>query len=182
MAVVNGPIRLEIGMNCGIGAMGPTTTRTPPSAAPMACCRRICKAAPSRSSPISGCRATTTPILTSPSRRTRSAARGSRFRFSTDSTRKRVWSAFSRAAMPRPTIWGLREKHWREHVKILLNGINPTLDPILILDPITARQFIDRGGFDTKEKPIRWVHENGRCRRGSAGTINCSRMRCCRGR
>ena len=56
---------------------------------------------------------------------------------------------------------GLREKHWREHVKILLNGINPTLDPVLILDPITARQFIDRGGFDTKEKPIRWVHENG---------------------
>ena len=56
---------------------------------------------------------------------------------------------------------GLREKHWREHVKILLNGINPTLDPVLILDPITARQFIDRGGFDTKEKLIRWVHENG---------------------
>ena len=164
MAVVNGPIRLEIGMNCGIGAMGPTTTRTPPSAAPMACCRRICKAAPSRSSPISGCRATTTPILTSLSRRTRSAARGSRFRFSTDSTRKRrkrVWSAFSRACHATTYQLGLREKHWREHVKILLNGINPTLDPVLILDPITARQFIDRGGFDTKEKLIRWVHENG---------------------
>ena len=72
-----------------------------------------------------------------------------------------MWSAFSRACHATTYQLGLREKHWREHVKILLNGINPTLDPVLILDPITARQFIDRGGFDTKEKPIRWVHENG---------------------
>ena len=72
-----------------------------------------------------------------------------------------MWSAFSRACHATTYQLGLREKHWREHVKILLNGINPTLDPVLILDPITARQFIDRGGFDTKEKLIRWVHENG---------------------
>ena len=31
--------------------------------------------------------------------------------------------------------------------------------PCLLLDPITARQFIDRGGFDTKAKLIRWIHE-----------------------
>jgi hypothetical protein len=30
------------------------------------------------------------------------------------------------------------------------------------LDPITARQFIDRGGFDTKEKLIAWLHETAR--------------------
>ena len=31
--------------------------------------------------------------------------------------------------------------------------------PVLVLDPLTARQFIDRGGFDTKAKLIRWLHE-----------------------
>jgi hypothetical protein len=56
---------------------------------------------------------------------------------------------------------GLREKHWRDHVRNMLRGINPHLAPTLVLDPITARQFVDRGGFDTKEKLIRWVHENG---------------------
>ena len=38
--------------------------------------------------------------------------------------------------------------------------MNPHLPPALLLDPITARQFIDRGGFDTKEKLIQWIHEN----------------------
>jgi hypothetical protein len=55
---------------------------------------------------------------------------------------------------------GLREKHWKEHVLNLLRGIDPGNQPCLLLDPITARQFIDRGGFDTKEKLIDWIHEN----------------------
>ena len=32
--------------------------------------------------------------------------------------------------------------------------------PTFLLDRIAARQFIDRGGFDTKEKLIQWVYEN----------------------
>ena len=36
---------------------------------------------------------------------------------------------------------------------------------MLLLDPITAQQFIDRGGFVNKADLIRWIHENGtRCR------------------
>jgi hypothetical protein len=31
-----------------------------------------------------------------------------------------------------------------------------------LLDPITARQFIDRGGFDTKATLIRWIHETAK--------------------
>jgi hypothetical protein len=55
---------------------------------------------------------------------------------------------------------GLRETHWREHVRSMLRGINPHLAPTLVLDPITAQQFVDRGGFDTKTKLIQWVHAN----------------------
>ena len=42
----------------------------------------------------------------------------------------------------------------------MLRGMDPQSAPVFVLDPITARQFIDRGGFDTKEKLIDWVHEN----------------------
>jgi len=54
---------------------------------------------------------------------------------------------------------GLRETHWREHVRDMLAGVDAITAPVLLLDPITARQFIDRGGFDTKEKLIRFIHE-----------------------
>jgi len=44
-------------------------------------------------------------------------------------------------------------------VRDMLAGVDAITAPVLLLDPITARQFIDRGGFDTKEKLIQWLHE-----------------------
>jgi hypothetical protein len=55
---------------------------------------------------------------------------------------------------------GLRETHWQEHVRNMLRGINPRQGITFVLDPITARQFIDRAGFDSKEKLIQWAYEN----------------------
>ena len=57
-------------------------------------------------------------------------------------------------------ILGVREKYWREHVRNMLRGLDAHGAPTFVLDPIAARQFIDRGGFDTKEKLIQWVYEN----------------------
>src|SRR5437870_2754939 len=51
---------------------------------------------------------------------------------------------------------GVREKYWREHVRNMLRGMDAHSAPTFLLDPIAARQFIDRGGFDTKEKFIQW--------------------------
>jgi hypothetical protein len=42
----------------------------------------------------------------------------------------------------------------------MLRGMNPYLPPTLVLDPITARQFVDRGSFDTKEGLIEWIYDN----------------------
>ena len=42
---------------------------------------------------------------------------------------------------------GLREKYWREHVSDMLIGTDAQARPCLLLDPIVARQFVDRGGF-----------------------------------
>ena len=55
---------------------------------------------------------------------------------------------------------GVREQYWREHVRSMLRGMDAHSAPTFVLDPIAARQFIDRGGFDTKEKLIQWVYEN----------------------
>ena len=55
---------------------------------------------------------------------------------------------------------GLRETYWRTHVRNMLRGLHPYLPPTLVLDPITAQQFVDRGGFDTVDKLIQWVHDN----------------------
>ena len=55
---------------------------------------------------------------------------------------------------------GVREKYWREHVRNMLRGMDAHSAPTFLLDPIAARQYIDRGGFDTKEKLIQWVYDN----------------------
>jgi hypothetical protein len=57
---------------------------------------------------------------------------------------------------------GLREKFWREHVADMLRAVDTVGPPVLLLDPLTARQFIDRGGFDTKAKLIRFIHDTAR--------------------
>ena len=55
---------------------------------------------------------------------------------------------------------GLRETYWREHVRNLLRGMDPNTPPTLLLDPIAARQFVDRGGFTRKDALIDWLYEN----------------------
>jgi hypothetical protein len=62
------------------------------------------------------------------------------------------------------TTWclGLRETHWREHVHDMLLGTDSLTAPAFLLDPITARQFVERGGFDTKEKLADWAADIAR--------------------
>jgi hypothetical protein len=67
-----------------------------------------------------------------------------------------IWSGIRSTAY----CLGLRETYWRTHVRNMLRGLHPHLNPTLVLDPITAQQFVDRGGFDTAEALIDWVHEN----------------------
>jgi hypothetical protein len=57
---------------------------------------------------------------------------------------------------------GLRATHWREHVKDMLLGTDAITGPVLLLDPICARQFVERGGFDTKDKLRRFLHDTAR--------------------
>jgi hypothetical protein len=53
---------------------------------------------------------------------------------------------------------GLRST-WQEKLKRVLSGQDPYLGATLLLGPIAANRFREVG-FDTKEKLIAWIHEN----------------------
>jgi hypothetical protein len=160
MVVVNGPIRQEIGMNWGIGAMGPFNHAN----------ATIGRAYGLLSQNLQG---------GSVPGHTYLGSQGNAYMYSSitfaENEERSPWVPFHVGCGFRPdesivSIFGgvrataynlgLRETHWREHVRAMLRGINPHLRPTLVLDPITAQQFVDRGGFDTKDKLIQWIHEN----------------------
>jgi hypothetical protein len=160
MVVVNGPIRHEIGMNWGIGAMGPYNHAN----------ATIGRAYGLLSQNLQG---------GSVPGETYMGSQGNSYGYNSvtfaENEERSPWvpyhvqhgfksdeSVVSIFGGCRTTSFqmGLREKHWQEHVRYLLRGLNPHTPPTLLLDPIVARQFIDRGGFDTKEKLIQWIYDN----------------------
>jgi hypothetical protein len=160
MAVVNGPIRHEIGMNWETGALGPYNHAN----------AAIGRAYGLLSQNLQG---GSVPGLTY------LGSQGNNYAYNSvtfaENEERSPWepfhvqhgfkasdstvSAFGGCRSTAFTL-GLRETHWRDHVRNMLRGFDPHESPTFVLDPITARQFIDRGGFDTKEKLIQWVHEN----------------------
>jgi hypothetical protein len=160
MVVVNGPIRHEIGMNWGIGAMGPFNHAN----------ATIGRAYGLLSQNLQG---GSLPGLTY------LGSQGNNYMYNgityAENEERSPWVPFHvrHGFQPEDSVvsifggvrstaycLGLREVHWREHVRYMLRGLHPTQSPTLVLDPITARQFIDRGGFDTVEKLIQWVYDN----------------------
>ena len=161
MVVVNGPVRNEIGMNCGIGAMGPYNHAN----------ATIGRAYGLLSQNLQG---GSEPGITF------MGSQGNSYTYNNvtfaENEERSPWEPLHVQKGFKPTdstvsvfygcrsttfCLGLREKYWREHVRDMLAGIDGNSSPCLLLDPITARQFIDRGGFDTKQKLIRFIHETG---------------------
>src|SRR5437667_3486954 len=147
MAVVNGPIRREIGMNAGTGAMGPYNHAN----------ATIGRAYGLLSQNGQG---GSVPGLSYMGNQGNSYAYNS-VTFAENEERS-PWepfhvqhglgagdSAVSVFSGVRSTAFtlGLREKYWREHVRNMLRGMDPHTPPTLLLDPIAAQQFIDRAGF-----------------------------------
>ena len=162
MAVVNGPIRHELGMNWGIGAMGPYNHAN----------ATIGRAWGLLSQNLQG---------GSEPGHTYLGSQGNNYAYNSicfaENEERSPWvpfhvqhgfapgdSAVSAFTGCRSTAFtlGLRERYWRQHVRNLLRGMDPHQSPVFVLDPITARQFIDRGGFTTKEQLIAWLYDNAR--------------------
>jgi len=162
MAVVNGPIAREIGMNAGIGAMGPYNHAN----------ATIGRAYGLLSQNLQG---GSEPGLSYMGNQGNNYAYNS-VTFAENEARS-PWEPFHVQHGLKPSdsavsvftgctstafTLGIREKHWREHVRNMLRGIDPNTNPTLLLDPIAARQFVDRGGFVEKDALIDWVYDNAR--------------------
>jgi hypothetical protein len=162
MAVVNGPVRREIDMNAGTGALAPYNHAN----------ATIGRAYGLLSQNLQG---GSVPGLTY------MGSQGNNYAYNSvtfaENEERSPWepfhvqhgfgpadSAVSVFTGCRSTTYtlGLREKHWQEHVRNLLRGMDPHIPPTLLLDPITARQFIDRGGFTVKGALIDWIFEAAR--------------------
>ena len=162
MSVVNGPVRHEIGMNCGLGALGPYNHAN----------ATIGRAYSLLSQNLQG---------GSVPGETFMGSLGSNYTYNgltfAENEERSPWEPLHvqkgyQADQSTVTIFqgcrtttfslGLRKKYWREHVKDMLLGTDAITAPILVLDPITARQFIDRGGFEKKADLIDWIYETAK--------------------
>src|SRR6202162_4069105 len=159
MAVVNGPVRRELDMNAGVGAMGPYNHAN----------ATIGRAYGLLSQNLQG---GSEPGLSYMGNQGNNYAYNS-VTFAENEERS-PWEPFHVLHGCRPAdsavsvfsgcrstafTLGLREKHWREHVRNMLRGMDPHTPPTLLLDPIAARQFIDRAGFTKKDALIDWLDE-----------------------
>ena len=162
MVVVNGPIRHEIGMNWQIGAMGPYNHAN----------ATIGRAYGLLSQNLQGGSEPGVTFM---------GSQGNNYTYNNitfaENEERSPWEPLHVQKGFKPTdstvsifygcrsttfCLGLREKYWREHVRDMLAGIDGHSAPCLLLDPITAQQFLDRGGFDTKEKLIEWIYQTAR--------------------
>lgn len=159
MVVVNGPIRDAIGMNYGIGALGPYNHAN----------ATIGRAYGLLSQNLQGGSVPGDTFM---------GSQGNNYTYNNltfaENETRSPWPPLhvQKGFMPEDSVasifygcrsttfcLGLRQNYWREHVRDMLLGTDAITAPCLLLDPITARQFVDRGGFDTKEKLIRWIYE-----------------------
>jgi hypothetical protein len=162
MVVVNGPIRQELAMNGGIGAMGPYNHAN----------ATIGRAYGLLSQNLQG---GSVPGLTY------MGSQGNNYAYTNvtfaEHEERSPWEPFHVQHCFQPTdstvsvftgcrstafTLGLREKHWREHMRHMLRGMDPHNPPTLLLDPITAYQCLDRGGFHSKDRLIDWIYDNAR--------------------
>jgi hypothetical protein len=161
MVVVNGPIRHEIGMNAGLGALGPYNHAN----------ATIGRAYGLLSQNLQG---GSTPGLTY------MGAQGNPFNYSSvtfpEYEEKSPWVPYhvqqgfgpDESTVTPFYVWGAAWNEgvrdvWEENIKAFLAGQDPFMGAILALDPIVAHDFAERG-FDTKEKLIAWIHDNVRIR------------------
>ena len=154
MVVVNGPIRNEIGMNSGTGAMAPYNHAN----------ATIGRAYGLLSQNLQGGSLPGDSYM---------GSQGNGYAYGSvtfaENEERSPWTPFHVQHGFKPTdstvsiftgcrstafTLGVREKYWREHVRNMLRGMDAHSAPTFLLDPIAARQYIDRGGFDTKEKLI----------------------------
>ena len=159
MVVVNGPIRREIGMNSGIGALGPYNHAN----------STIGRAFGLLSQNLQG---------GSVPGETYAGSQGCNFSYNcityAENEEASPWEPYhvkhgyskDESTVTVSYIWGnvwaeYLRTYWEEKLVAMISGLEPGMGCTLVLDPIVAREFVEKG-FDTKDKLAVWIHENAK--------------------
>jgi hypothetical protein len=159
ISVINGPIRNEIGMNSGIGAMGPYNHAN----------ATIGRAYSLLSQNLQG---------GSVPGETYMGSLGNWYAYTAalaEAEERSPWQPLHVQKGFRPTDsvatvffggWYTQAGYgpratWKEKMRKCLAAVEQYSPPLLVVDPIVARGFVELG-FDTKEKLIDWCAKNGR--------------------
>jgi hypothetical protein len=157
VALVNGPIRNEIGLNSGIGAMGPYAHAN----------AAIGRAHGLLSQNLQG---GSTPG------ETYMGSQGNFLNYNAtfaENEERSPWEPFHAGHGYEPDqstvslflggwyqLFGtVREDTWEERFRAMMRACDPFIPPILAIDPIGARELVEKG-FDEKSKLIEWLAEN----------------------
>jgi hypothetical protein len=159
LVVVNGPIRKELGMNSGLGALGPYNHAN----------ATIGRAYGLLSQNLQGGSVPGVSYM---------GSQGNNYAFTNvtfaENEERSPWAPYhvqqgfeaEESVVTSFVCWGsiwtegLRER-WEDKVKAMLASYDPFLGTILVLDPIVADELVSLG-FTDKEVLIDWVHENVR--------------------
>ena len=159
MAMVNGPIRHEIGMNSGLGALGPYNHANATIGRAYGLLSQNLQGGSEPGVSYMGCQ-------------------GNNMSYANvcfaENEERSPWAPYHVQQGYAPdesvvtsfvcwgNIWteGLRST-WQEKLQAMLGSYDPFLGTILVLDPIVANELAALG-FDTKEKLIAWIHEHVR--------------------
>ena len=159
LVVVNGPIRHELGMNSGIGALGPYNLANAAIGRAYGLLSQNLQGGSAPGLSYMGCQGNNYSYTNITFAENEEASPWEPYHvqqgFGSDES---VVTAF----VCWGSIWteGLRER-WEDKVKSMLSSYDPFLGTILLLDPIVAREFVALG-LETKEHLVDWVHENVR--------------------
>jgi hypothetical protein len=163
MVVVNGPIRQEIRMNAGMGALGPFNQAN----------ATIGRAYGLLSRNLGGGAVPGMTYL---------GSQGNPLNYSNvcfaENEERSPWEPFhvQKGYAPGDSVVSVfrgrtfshllevREKTWREQFLNLVSGFTPTprTNLTLLLEPLAARTLMQREGFETKQKLAQWFHEHSR--------------------
>jgi hypothetical protein len=159
MVVVNGPIRNEIRMNSGLGALGPYNHANATIGRAYGLLSQNLQGGSFPGVTYMGCQ-------------------GNNFAYNSltfaENEEASPWDPYhvqhgfepGESTVSVFQIWGnvwtegLRET-WQEKVAVMLRGQEPFLGTVLVLDPIVARSFVELG-YASKEELIQWLHDNVR--------------------
>jgi hypothetical protein len=159
VAIINGPIRDEIGMNYGIGAMGPYSHA---NAAIGRAYGLLSQNLQGGSIPDETYMGSQGNFLNYNSIIVENEAASPWEPYHVQRGREADQSTVTLLLGGWYTIFGGGPRDtWEEKFTRSLQACDPYTGPVIVLDPLVARGFVDRG-FDTREKLVDWCVENAR--------------------